>query len=79
VFEPVIPHGSLMYASKARHMQEGDIILVRKTDGVSIVRILRDQHEDGIVVQKGLDPKDVTTIGMDKVDEISVVVMMERP
>ena len=77
-FEPAIPHGALMYATKARNVVTGDMLLITKSDGSSVVRILHDQNEQGIVVYEGFKTDATKTIPVDKIDEVSIVVIVER-
>lgn len=70
---PAIPGGTLMYATKKRDPQIGDIVLITVEDGRSRVRIVKDVSADGLEVAKGGSFDDTETIVFEDIEEIAVI------
>jgi transcriptional regulator with XRE-family HTH domain len=75
VFGPLLPSGSLLFASKARDPQAGDVLLLTRTDGRSMVRVVTAVNEAGVTVVNG---DESVTVPFEEIEDFGVVSVMER-
>ena len=75
---PWIPVKSMMFATKSRDPIRGDVVMITKTDGRTIVRAVDDINEDGITVSKGGADGSAMKVPFDSIEDIGVVTIMER-
>lgn len=73
--EPLIPHGSLLYAVEGRPAP-GDLAVITRLDGRSLVRLVDEVEDEGVTI---LNPKGVKTwIGSETIRSMGIVAIHER-
>lgn len=76
--EPWWKAGDLIYATRRRDPASGDVVLITKTDGRSMVRAVVEVSEEGIVVSKTHPVKAETTVPFEEIADWGIVQAVVR-